>query len=87
MLCLLWGNFMKEKEKELLLQYYYNKDLRLQDDIVTYENRYRVRYCDEIDHLESIISIVRKNMFNEVMLEVFQLLKVGPFERKENRRE
>ena len=30
---------MKEKEKELLLQYYYNKDLRLQDDIVTYENR------------------------------------------------
>lgn len=78
---------MKEKEKELLLQYYYSKDLRLQDDIVTYENRYRVRYCDEIDHLESIISIVRKNMFNEVMLEVFQLLKVGPFERKENRKE
>lgn len=78
---------MKEKEKELLLQYYYNKDLRLQDDIVTYENRYRVRYCDEIDHLESIISIVRKNMFNEVMFEVFQLLKLGPFERKENRRE
>lgn len=78
---------MKEKEKELLLQYYYNKDLRLQDDIVTYENRYRVRYCDEIDHLECIISIVRKNMFNEVMFEVFQLLKVGPFECKENRRE
>lgn len=78
---------MKEKEIELLLQYYYSKDLRLQDDIVTYENRYRVRYCDEIDHLESIISIVRKNMFNEVMLEVFQLLKVGPFERKVNRKE
>ncbi len=78
---------MREKEKELLLHYYYNKDLRLQDDIVTYENRYNIRSCDEIDHLESIISIVRKKMFNEVMLEVFQLLKVGPFDRKENRRE
>ncbi len=78
---------MREKEKELLLRYYYNKDLRLQDDVVTYENRYRVRDCDEIDHLESIISIVRKKMFQEIMLEVFQLLKVGPFERKENRRE
>ncbi len=78
---------MREKEKELLLHYYYNKDLRLQDDVVTYENRYRVRDCDEIDHLESIISIVRKKMFQEIMLEVFQLLKVGPFERKENRRE
>lgn len=78
---------MREKEKELLLHYYYNKDMRLQDDIVTYENRYRVRDCDEIDHLESVIAIVRKKMFHEVMIEVFQLLKVGPFERKENRRE
>lgn len=78
---------MKEKEKELLLKYYYNKDMRLQDDIVTYENRYNIRDCDEIDHLESIISIVRKKMFHEIMLEIFQLLKIGPFERKENRRE
>lgn len=71
----------------ILRHYYYNKDLRLQDDIITYENRYNVRSCDEIDHLESIISIVRKRMFEEAMLEVFQVLKIGPFEQKDNRRE
>lgn len=48
--------------------------MRLYDDLVTYSNRYQVRDTDEIDHLESIISIVRKKTFDEVMLEVFRLL-------------
>lgn len=77
---------MREKEIELLMQYYLNKDVRLQDDIVTYENRYRIRECDEVDHLESIISIVRQKMFNETMLEVFRLLKIGPYDQNKNRR-
>lgn len=78
---------MKEKEKELLLKYYYNKDLRLHDDVVTYENRYCIRDCDEVDHLESIISIVRQKMFHEIMFDIFRILKIGPFEQRNNRRE
>ena len=73
---------MKIKEKELLLHYYYNKSQRLSDDCVTYENRYQVRSTDEVDHLESIISIVRKKTFDEVMLEVFRLLDLPPFQSK-----
>lgn len=73
---------MKIKEKELLLHYYYNKSQRLSDDSVTYANRYQIRDTDEIDHLESIISIVRKKTFDEVMLEVFRLLDLPPFQSK-----
>ena len=73
---------MTEKEKTKLYAYYVNKDLRLNDDCVTYADRYLIRKADEIDHLESIISIVRKKMFNETMLEVFRLLNLLPFNRE-----
>ena len=73
---------MTEKEKTKLYAYYVNKDLRLNDDCVTYANRYLVRKADELDHLESIISIVRKKTFDEVMLEVFRLLDLPPFQSK-----
>ena len=73
---------MTQKEKTKLYAYYVNKDMRLYDDLVTYENRYQVRSTDEVDHLESIISIVRKKTFDEVMLEVFRLLDLPPFQSK-----
>ena len=72
---------MTQKEKKLYA-YYVNKDMRLYDDLVTYSNRYQVRSTDEVDHLESIISIVRKKTFDEVMLEVFRLLDLPPFQSK-----
>lgn len=73
---------MTQKEKTKLYAYYVNKDMRIYDDLVTYEKRYQVRSRDEIDHLESIISIVRKKTFDEVMLEVFRLLDLPPFQSK-----
>lgn len=81
---------MKQKEKDDLFSYWYHKDLRLSDDVVTYEDRYKIRKCDEVDHLESIIAITRQKMFNEVMLEIFQILELGPYDKrilknKENR--
>lgn len=51
---------MKQKEKELIYQYWHLKDLRLSDDVATYEDRYKIRKCDEVDHLESIIAITRQ---------------------------
>lgn len=72
---------MNKSEREKILQYWYLKDLRLTDDVVTYEDRYRLRKCDEVDHLESIIAITRQKMFNEVMLEIFQILELGPYDK------
>lgn len=37
---------MKQKEKELIYQYWHLKDLRLSDDVATYEDRYKIRKCD-----------------------------------------
>ena len=81
---------MKQKEKELIYQYWYLKDLRLSDDVATYEDRYKIRKCDEADHLESIIAITRHKMFDEVMLDIFRILELGPYDKrilkeKENR--
>lgn len=72
---------MNKSEREKVLQYWYLKDLRLTDDVVTYEDRYKIRKCDEADHLESIIAITRQKMFNEVMLEIFQILDLGPYDK------
>lgn len=73
---------MNKSEREKILQYWYLKDLRLSDDVVTYEDRYKIRKCDELDHLESIIAITRQNMFNEVMGDIFRILELGPYDRR-----
>ncbi len=81
---------MNKSEREKILQYWYLKDLRLTDDVATYEDRYKIRKCDEADHLENIIAITRQKMFNEVMLDIFRILELGPYDKrilknKENR--
>ncbi len=83
---------MNKSEREKIYQYWYRKDLRLTDDVATYEDRYKIRKCDEADHLESIIAITRtrQKMFNEVMLDIFRILELGPYDirilkNKENR--
>lgn len=73
---------MNKSEREKILQYWYLKDLRLSDDVVTYEDRYKIRKCDELDHLESVIAITRQKMFNEVMGDIFRILELGPYDRR-----
>jgi len=70
---------MNKSEREKIYQYWYRKDLRLTDDVATYEDRYKVRKTDEVDHLESIIAITRQKMFNEVMGDIFRILELGPY--------
>lgn len=58
--------------------------------VTTDQYRYKIRKCDEADHLESIIAITRQKMFNEVMLDIFRILELGPYDKrilknKENR--
>ena len=81
---------MNKSAREKILHYWYLKDLRLTDDVATYEDRYKIRKCDEADHLENIIAITRQKMFNEVMLDIFRILELGPYDKrilknKENR--
>lgn len=81
---------MNKSDREKIYQYWYRKNLRLTDDVATYEDRYKVRKTDEVDHLESIIAITRQKMFNEVMLDIFRILELGPYDKrilknKENR--
>mgnify|MGYP006980472202 CR=1 FL=1 len=73
---------MNKSEREKLYQYWYLKDLRLSDDVATYEDRYKIRKCDEADHLESIIAITRQKMFDEVMLDIFRILELGPYDKR-----
>lgn len=73
---------MNKSERDKIYQYWYRKDLRLTDDVATYEDRYRLRKCDEVDHLESIIAITRQKMFNEVMLDIFRILELGPYDKR-----
>lgn len=72
---------MNKSEREKIYQYWYLKDLRLSDDVATYEDRYKIRKCDESDHLESIIAITRQKMFNEVMGDIFRILELGPYDK------
>ena len=58
--------------------------------VTTDQYRYKIRKCDEADRLESIIAITRQKMFNEVMLDIFRILELGPYDKrilknKENR--
>lgn len=73
---------MNKSEREKIYQYWYRKDLRLTDDVATYEDRYKICKCDEADHLESIIAITRQKMFNEVMLDIFRILELGPYDKR-----
>lgn len=73
---------INKTEREKIYQYWYLKDLRLSDDVATYEDRYKIRKCDELDHLESIIAITRQKVFNEVMGDIFRILELGPYDRK-----
>lgn len=70
---------MKQRELEKLLNYYVNKEVRLHCDIVDYADRYRLRDCDQVDHLESIIAITRYQAFIEYSKEISRLLEIEPF--------
>lgn len=65
---------MRQREIELLLQYYINKEERLHMDIIDYSDRYRLRNCDQVDHLESIIAITRYQAFKEFFSEIMEIL-------------
>lgn len=71
---------MKQSEKDILIKYFYHKEQFLENDIVGYGNKYLLRDCDQVDHLESIIAITRKQAFIEFKNDVERLLKLPPYD-------
>lgn len=69
--------FMRQKDIDLLYNYYVQKEARLHMDVIDYEDRYRLRSCDQIDHLESIIAITRYEAFKEYFNEIIHLLSAN----------
>ena len=65
---------MRKREIELLFKYYVEKEARLHMDVIDYEDRYRLRSCDQVDHLESIIAITRYEAFREFFNEMLHIL-------------
>ncbi|MDE6020973.1 MAG: hypothetical protein K2H01_08275 [Ruminococcus sp.] len=65
---------MRRREIELLLNYYLHKTQHLRNDVTDLSDRYNLRRVDEVDHLESIIAIVRLKAFEEFMADIIQIL-------------
>lgn len=65
---------MRKREIELLLNYYLHKTNHLRNDVTDLSDRYNLRRTDEVDHLESIIAIVRLKAFEEFMGDIIHIL-------------
>lgn len=63
--------------KRLLLEYLINNQSRLQADFDRNLRIVQVRRCDEIDILELLISLNRKQAFEEFMHDIVQLMRMS----------
>lgn len=63
--------------KRLLLEYLINNQSRLQADFDRNLRIVQVRRCDEIDILELLISLNRKQAFEEFMHDIVQLIRMS----------
>lgn len=67
---------MTEKEKELLLAWVTNEQLRLDQELIDLKNRIRFRRIDIIDNIEMIILQQRISDFEEFSKMLFRLLNL-----------
>lgn len=67
---------MTEKEKELLLAWVTNEQLRLDQELIDLKNRIRFRRIDITDNIEMIILQQRISDFEEFSKMLFRLLNL-----------
>lgn len=67
---------MTEKEKELLLAWVTNEQLRLDQELIDLKNRIRFRRIDITDNIEMIILQQRISDFEEFAKMLFRLLNL-----------
>lgn len=74
---------MRQREKDLLMAYFYNYEIRLEDNVNSYDIRACRRRLDSLDHLEEIIAKERLNMFKSVREDIIRLLMIGDMQNDE----
>jgi len=67
---------MTHREAELLYSYLYNRQSFLESELVSFQQKIRLRKVDTVDCLELIILIERSLAFREFSCDVKNLLKV-----------
>ena len=68
---------MRKKEALSLVEYFYTKQIRLENDVTDCALKYIRREMDSVDLLEEIIAKERLRMFDEVMREVLHILELS----------
>ena len=65
---------MNQREKELILSWIYNEEIRLENEVVELQNRVRFRKISVNDCIELALTLQRLDDFNEFVLIVLRLL-------------
>lgn len=70
-----WGcSIMTFKDK--LILYLHNKSITIDNDLQENVNFFRYRRLDEVDYLELIIKKARKDLFDEVLSDIMNIMKI-----------
>jgi hypothetical protein len=67
---------MKKTEIDVLIQYLYNVEIFLEDEVHQNLDFVRYRRSDSIDCLEYMISVERLQMFRQTKKDILSLLKL-----------
>lgn len=68
---------MKQSEKDLIMSYFVNEEMRLDDEFIELRNRIRFRRIDISDCVELICVMQRIADFHEFSIIVMRLLHLG----------
>lgn len=67
---------MTQSEKDLLAAYIYNNYVRLEDNLITFQNNIRFRKVDVADCMEYICALQEFETFKEITSHIKLLLKL-----------
>ena len=63
--------------RDKLFLYFNNRGTAIENDYAELVSQMRYRAKDEVDYLELIIAKVRKDTFNEILGDIFSILKLS----------
>ncbi len=73
---------MRQREVEMLYEYLWNNETRLESDVANLQQNVRYRCIDAVDCLELCLALERLHTFRKVSKDIRQLLRL--YERREN---
>lgn len=70
---------MTQREKDLILSWLYNEEIRIENDVVELQNRVRFRKIGVNDCVELALTLQRLDDFREFALVVLRLLDLEKY--------